>query len=209
MAQREWNAVGQAGYFNGGASTVTCNLPDGYTITITLEQNADGLLVAKGMSLKPTAGREPSNNISSKYFQTLGFGELLSEARKAYVEYANIVEDVYLKMLVEKLLADWPNTGAAKFPDAKYAAVAWKYENLLLNGSSNPVIDLAEIMGCEDRDTASVRIIEARSRGLLSRPTMGSFGGKLTARGRKILEMEGGDKNAKKSKPSTRSVEKK
>ena len=64
-------------------------------------------------------------------------------------------------------------------------------------------------MGCEDRDTASVRLIEARSRGLLTSPSKGSFGGKLTAKGKKLLEAEGGDKNAKKGKPNTRSVKKK
>jgi hypothetical protein len=39
----------------------------------------------------------------------------------------------------------------------------------------------------ENRATISSRIVEARKRGLLSRPKYGSFGGRLTAKGKKAL----------------------
>jgi hypothetical protein len=207
LEQREWYAV--SGHFDGRPSTVACDLDDGYTVSITLVENSDGQLVSKGMSIQLSSPTNSAPNITSKYFQSLGFGELLSEARLAYGEYRDIVQDVETEKYISALLTDWPNSGAAKFPDVKYAAVAWMYESLLQRGSSNPVTDLAEIMGCEDRDTASVRIIEARSRGLLTSPSKGSFGGKLTAKGKKLLEAEGGDKNAKKGKPNTRRVKKK
>ena len=207
MEKREWYAV--SGHFDGRPSTVACDLDDGYTVSITLLENSDGQLVSKGMSIQLSNPTNSAPNVTSKYFQSLGFGELLSEARLAYGEYRDIVQDVETEKYISALLTDWPNSGAAKFPDVKYAAVAWMYESLLQRGSSNPVTDLAEIMGCEDRDTASVRLIEARSRGLLTSPFKGSFGGKLTAKGKKLLEAEGGDKNAKKGKPNTRSVKKK
>lgn len=207
MEKREWYAV--SGHFDGRPSTVACDLDDGYTVSITLLENSDGQLVSKGMSIQLSNPTNSAPNVTSKYFQSLGFGELLSEARLAYGEYRDIVQDVETEKYISALLTDWPNSGAAKFPDVKYAAVAWMYESLLQRGSSNPVTDLAEIMGCEDRDTASVRLIEARSRGLLTSPSKGSFGGKLTAKGKKLLEAEGGDKNAKKGKPNTRSVKKK
>ena len=207
MENREWYA--DSGLFDGRACTVHCNLADGYKVSITLEENTDGQLVCRGMSLQLIDSAAVTPNITSKYFQSLGFGELLSEARLAYGEYRDIVQDVETEKYISALLTDWPNSGAAKFPDVKYAAVAWMYESLLQRGSSNPVTDLAEIMGCEVRDTASVRLIEARSRGLLTSPSKGSFGGKLTAKGKKLLEAEGGDKNAKKGKPNTRRVKKK
>jgi len=207
LEKREWYAV--SGHFDGRPSTVACDLDDGYTVSITLLENSDGQLVSKGMSIQLSNPTNSAPNVTSKYFQSLGFGELLSEARLAYGEYRDIVQDVETEKYISALLTDWPNSGAAKFPDVKYAAVAWMYESLLQRGSSNPVTDLAEIMGCEDRDTASVRLIEARSRGLLTSPSKGSFGGKLTAKGKKLLEAEGGDKNAKKGKPNTRSVKKK
>ena len=207
MEKREWYAV--SGHFDGRPSTVACDLDDGYTVSITLLENSDGQLVSKGMSIQLSNPTNSAPNVTSKYFQSLGFGELLSEARLAYGEYRDIVQDVETEKYISALLTDWPNSGAAKFPDVKYAAVAWMYESLLQRGSSNPVTDLAEIMGCEDRDTASVRLIEARSRGLLTSPSKGSFGGKLTAKGKKLLEAEGGDKNAKKGKPNTRRVKKK
>jgi len=207
LEKREWYAV--SGHFDGRPSTVACDLDDGYTVSITLLENSDGQLVSKGMSIQLSNPTNSAPNVTSKYFQSLGFGELLSEARLAYGEYRDIVQDVETEKYISALLTDWPNSGAAKFPDVKYAAVAWMYESLLQRGSSNPVTDLAEIMGCEDRDTASVRLIEARSRGLLTSPSKGSFGGKLTAKGKKLLEAEGGDKNANKGKPNTRSVKKK
>ena len=207
METNDWFAI--EGHFDGRASTVACKLSDGYTISITLEENSDGQLVSIGMGLEQADSRKPIPNITSKYFQSLSFGGLLSEARLAYGVYRGAVDEVGTEKMIQALISEWPNSGASKFPDVKYAAVAWMYESLLQRGSSNPVTDLAEIMGCEDRDTASVRIIEARSRGLLTSPTRGSFGGKLTAKGKKLLEAEGGDKNAKKGKPNTRRVKKK
>ena len=207
METNDWFAI--EGHFDGRASTVACKLSDGYTISITLEENSDGQLVSIGMGLEQADSRKPIPNITSKYFQSLSFGGLLSEARLAYGVYRGAVDEVGTEKMIQALISEWPNSGASKFPDVKYAAVAWMYESLLQRGSSNPVTDLAEIMGCEDRDTASVRIIEARSRGLLTSPTKGSFGGKLTAKGKKLLEAEGGDKNAKKGKPNTRRVKKK
>lgn len=207
METNDWFAI--EGHFDGSASTVACKLSDGYTISITLEENSDGQLVSIGMGLEQADSRKPIPNITSKYFQSLSFGGLLSEARLAYGVFRGAVDEVGTEKMIQALISEWPNSGASKFPDVKYAAVAWMYESLLQRGSSNPVTDLAEIMGCEDRDTASVRIIEARSRGLLTSPTKGSFGGKLTAKGKKLLEAEGGDKNAKKGKPNTRRVKKK
>jgi hypothetical protein len=206
LETNDWFAI--EGNFDGRASTVACKLSDGYTISITLEENSDGQLVSIGMGLEQADSRKPIPNITSKYFQSLSFGGLLSEARLAYGVFRGAVEEVGTEKTIQALISEWPNSGASKFPDVKYAAVAWMYESLLQRGSSNPVTDLAEIMGCEDRDTASVRIIEARSRGLLTSPTKGSFGGKLTAKGKKLLEAEGGDKNAKKGKPNTRRVKK-
>ena len=207
METNDWFAI--EGHFDGSASTVACKLSDGYTISITLEKNSDGQLVSIGMGLEQADSRKPIPNITSKYFQSLSFGGLLSEARLAYGVFRGAVDEVGTEKMIQALISEWPNSGASKFPDVKYAAVAWMYESLLQRGSSNPVTDLAEIMGCEDRDTASVRIIEARSRGLLTSPTRGSFGGKLTAKGKKLLEAEGGDKNAKKGEPNTRRVKKK
>ena len=207
MDERVWYAVG--GHFDGRPSTVACDLEDGYTVSITLEENSDGQLVSKGMNLYLKVPTASAPNITSKYFQSLSFGGLLSEARVQYGVFRGAVAEVDAEKAIQSLISEWPNSGASKFPDVKYAAVAWMYESLLQRGSSNPVTDLAEIMGCEDRDTASVRVVEARSRGLLTSPTKGSFGGKLTAKGKKLLVAEGGDKNAKKGKPSTRRVKEK
>lgn len=86
-------------------------------------------------------------------------------------------------------LSEPRRTGPKGRPDRYYAEYALAYLQLIARGSSKPVADLAH-----ERyfSTATVSDIlnGARNRGLLTRPPPGRYGGKLTAKGRKVLGLE-------------------
>lgn len=192
-----WRAV--EGHFDGRFSTVNATLEDGYEIEMGLQENEDGVLQCTSLSLKsPDENSLPNAVLNSRYFQTLGFGDILSSARLAYGEWREVVNEVYEEMEVDRLLNEWKSFGSTEIPDNYYAAIAWKYEKFVLLGLDNPTAALADFLAPLDRATVSSRIVVARSRGLLTKPKIGTFGGKLTIKARKALNME--LPNVKKSK---------
>ena len=78
-----------------------------------------------------------------------------------------------------------PNENIIKYIE-QYAALAWMYEKYVLTGNGQPIAELSKYMN-SDRPTISTRVAEARNRGLLSKPKHGTFGGQLTAKGKKAL----------------------
>lgn len=181
-----WKAVNE-GNFDGSLSYLEAELPDGYKIEIGLQANEDGVLQCTSFKLSPSnSGPTPANFINSRYFQLLGFGDVLISARKAYGEWRQVIEEVYEEIEIEKLLDIWKSQGPTAIDDKYYAALAWKYEKALILGLENPITYLAEVLK-ENRATISSRIVEARNRGLLSRPKYGSFGGRITTKGKKAL----------------------
>ena len=184
----EWRI--SQGFFDGRRSSVSANLPEGYEMTLEFVRTIDGVLVCSGLHLEfPKSLGTPSKTINSSFFQKLGLGELLVQAKKAYVEGTEVVTEIFEEMRVDELLGDWTQLGPAGFPDEKYAAIAWKYEKFLILGLENPVSELAEFIK-SDKTTTSGRVLEARKRGLLTTPKKGSFGGKLTDKGKKLLGIE-------------------
>jgi hypothetical protein len=184
----EWEM--DKGDFDGRASTLWANLDSGYEARITLARNDDGVLVCTALSLTFDEKQGiPDAPINSRFFQTLGFGEMLIEARSKYVEFGDFVREIYMTIEIEELLSDWTQLGPLGFPDEKYAAVASKYEQYVMTGLENPVSALADFLKC-DKATASSRILEARKRGLLTTPKVGNFGGKLTSKGMKLLGLK-------------------
>jgi hypothetical protein len=182
----DWKAVDE-GNFDGSLSYLEAELPDGYKITIGLQSNEDGVLQCSSFKLTPIASdNAPENFINSRYFQLLGFGDVLISARKAYGVWRQVIEEVYEEIEIDKLLELWKSQGPTAIDDKYYAALASKYEKALILGLENPINYLSEELQ-ENRATISSRIVEARNRGLLSRPKYGSFGGRLTAKGRKAL----------------------
>ncbi len=185
-SELDWKPV-REGSFDGSLSYLAAELPDGYEIEIGLEQNEDGVLQCTSFRLEPIKDtKSPDSSINSRYFQLLGFGDVLISARKAYGEWRVVIEEVYEEMEIERLLEIWTSQGPTAIDDKYYAAIAWKYEQALLLGLENPITYLSEKLN-ENRATISSRIVEARNRGLLSRPKYGSFGGRLTAKGKKAL----------------------
>lgn len=181
-----WRAV-RDGNFDGGLSYLEAELEDGYLIEFGLEQNEDGVLECLSFSLHwPETKVLPTNSITTRSFQLLGFGRLLVSARKAYPIWGDTVSEVYEEIEVEKLLKGWTATGPVQIPDVQYAALAWKYEKYVLTGNGQPIAELSKYMN-SDRPTISTRVAEARNRGLLSKPKHGAFGGQLTAKGKKAL----------------------
>jgi hypothetical protein len=76
------------------------------------------------------------------------------------------------------------------------------YLKYVSQGLENPISVLAETFG-GDKNTWSSRVLEARSRELLSKPRVGTYGGKLTSKAEKLLpqsNIKKKGKNAKKSK---------
>ena len=184
-----WQAV--EGHFDGRISTMHATLEDGYEIEMGLQENEDGVLQCTRLSLKsPDEGAFPDAVLNSRYFQTLGFGDILSSARLAYGEWREVVNEVYEEMEVDRLLNEWKSFGSTEIPDNYYAAIAWKYEKFVLLGLDNPTAALADFLAPLDRATVSSRIVVARNRGLLTKPKIGTFGGKLTIKARKALNME-------------------
>lgn len=181
-----WKPV-REGNFDGSLSYLAAELPDGYEIEIGMQVNDDGVLQCSSFKLSPTEFASPQENfINSRYFQLLGFGDVLISARKAYGEWRNVIEEVYEEIEIDNLLQIWKSQGPTSIDDKYYAAIAWKYEKALMLGLENPITYLAEELK-ENRATISSRIVEARNRGLLSRPKYGSFGGRLTSKGKKAL----------------------
>ena len=187
------------GFFDGRLSTMQAKLDDGYEITIGLQENEDGVLQCTSLEIKTLNEKKmPSTSLNSRYFQTLGFGDILASARIAYGEWREVVGEAYEEIEVDRLLDEWKSFGSTEIPDEYYAAIAWKYEKFVLLGLDNPTAALTEFLHPVDRATVSSRIVIARNRGLLTSPKTGTFGGKLTPKARKALGME--KTNAKKSK---------
>jgi hypothetical protein len=190
--------ISRPGTFTGGLEYVAAELPDGFKVEMGLERNEDGVLrcVEFKMILKEDA-KHPSKHINSRYFQTIGFGELLAAAREKYVSVWELALEVKIQDKVDSLLDEWASNGPNVIADEYYAAIAYEYENYVIQGLENPITQLAETLR-ENKATISSRVVEARNRGLLTKPKYGSFGGRLTAKGKKALGMEEVD-SAKKS----------
>lgn len=189
----EWQP--ENGLFNGRRETLSGETADGYGIAVSLQQNDDGVLQCVGVSIEWKDKKSlPSQPINSRYFQTLGFGDLLATAREAYLDVGNFVAEAQESIEVDRILADWKSFGSTQIPDEFYAALAFKYEELVKRGLDNPTAALSDELGV-DRPTISSRLVEARARELLTKPTQGKFGGRLTAKGKKALGI--GRKNEK------------
>lgn len=198
----DWRPV-RKGSFDGRLSYLEAELDDGYLIEFGLEQNEDGVLECHSFLLYwPETKVLPTNSITSRTFQLLGFGRLLTSARKAYAAWGEVVGEVYEEIEVEKLLRDWTAMGPTQIPDVQYAALAWLYQKYVSAGNGQPIAEISKFMN-SDRATTSTRVAEARNRGLLSKPKHGAFGGRLTSKAEKLLQLsskKGKDKNAKKGK---------
>ena len=181
----------------GDPTTFTTQTDDGYEIAITLQENVDGVLVCSGLDIQFLKKNlsSPANPINSRYFQLLGFGEILASARKAYVEWAEILDEVYTEMDIEREIEDWTAQGPEGFSDKKYAALAYLYVKFIKEGLENPIAAIAEKFGPQwDKNTWANRIVEARNRELLTKPKAGRVGGKLTRKAEKALGISKTDK---------------
>lgn len=189
MTKQKWNWGFPNGHPDRGQPTsFSTRLNDGYQLTLTLQENEDGALICSGLNLQFSEAKEraPKTPINSRYFQLLGLGDALTTARETYADWADILDEVYSEMEIEKSLQDWTLLGSQGFPDTKYAEVAYMYLKYVRQGLENPIAVLAETYG-GDKNTWSSRVLEARTRGLLTKPKLGTFGGKLTSRAEKLL----------------------
>lgn len=178
----------------GKPTTFTTETDDGYEISVTLQANEDGVLVCSGLNIQFKNKNLVSNRpINSRYFQLLGLGEILQSARNKYLEWAGIINEVYLDMDSERETKDWPYPGATGHTDEKYAYLAYMYVRFIELAKPNPIDELAQHMDC-DRETAASRIAEVRKRGLLTRPKQGVLGGRLTSKAEKLLGIKKGKK---------------
>jgi len=188
---RSWGPTGSS-FFDGDRGTVSADIGDGYEAEITLQRNEDGRLVCSRLTIDYTASKSaPIVPISSRFLQKLGIGEMLSEAKEIYLDVAKFVNEISMEQekKILKEIKDWTLTGAAGFDDKKYAAIAYFYAEQIMLGNDQPITYLSELMKC-DRETASSRVVEARIRGLLTKPKHGNVGGVLTKAGLRALEIE-------------------
>ena len=78
----------------GQPTTFTTETDDGYEISVTLQVNADGVLICSGLDIQfKNKKLSPDRPINSRYFQLLGLGEILQSARQKYLEWAGIIND--------------------------------------------------------------------------------------------------------------------
>ena len=191
--KRSWGPLGgSSSNFDGNRGILSTSIEDGYQVQVTLERNEDGRLVCSGLYINYTASQSaPSVPISSRFLQTLGLGEMLKEARAAYVDAGEVNNEMTHRRMkvIDEEIKDWTLPGSVGFEDKKYAALAYLYQEQIMVGNESPIAYLSELMKC-DRETASSRVVEARKRGLLTKPKHGNVGGVLTKAGRKALEME-------------------
>jgi len=189
--ERDWDWGFPDGHSDGRPTTYSTETEDGYSIAVTLQDNEDGVLVCSGLNIQFTekATKAPLNPINSRYFQLLGLGEILSSVRKHYLEWGEELNLIYTEIDIENTIKDWTGLGPQGFPDEKYAGVAYMYVKFVRQGLENPITALADYWHC-DKNTASSRVLEARNRGLLTKPVAGTFGGKLTPRAEKLLGLK-------------------
>ena len=188
---RSWGPTGQS-RFDGDRGTLYSDIGEGYEAEITLERNEDGRLVCSRLAIDYTASKSaPTVPISSRFLQTLGLGEMLKEAKEAYLDVGKFANDISDKQEKEiyKEIKEWTLTGSYGFEDKKYASLAYLYQEQVMVGNESPIAYLSELMKC-DRETTSSRVVEARKRGLLTKPKHGNVGGVLTKAGLKALGME-------------------
>lgn len=191
MEDWDWRPI--SGNFDGRPSSISADTNDGYRILLTLQENSDGILVCTQLEIQ-FIGKEPPNNpINSRYFQLLGFGDILKSARNYYQSLGESLEEVHQDIESEFVTSDWSFPGPIGYPDIKYAHLAYLYARFVKQGLNNPIDALAGHMKC-DRETASSRVVEARERGLLTRPRQGVLGGKLTIKGERLIGIEKGKK---------------
>jgi hypothetical protein len=84
VSKGEWVWAIQVGNPNvGDPTTFTTQTSDGYEISITVQENIDGVLVCSGLNIQFLKKNlsSPANPINSRYFQLLGFGEILASSR--------------------------------------------------------------------------------------------------------------------------------
>ena len=188
---RSWGPTGQS-KFDGDRGPLYSDIGDGYEAEITLERNEDGRLVCSRLAIDYTASKSaPTVPISSRFLQALGLGEMLKEAKEAYLDVGKFANDISDKQEKEiyKEIKEWTLTGSYGFEDKKYASLAYLYQEQVMVGNERPIAYLSELMKC-DRETTSSRVVEARKRGLLTKPKHGNVGGVLTKSGLKALGME-------------------
>ena len=185
---RDWDWLHQDGKPDvGQPTTFTTETDDGYEISVTLQENEDGVLVCSGLDIQfKNKNLAPDRPINSRYFQLLGLGEILQSARNKYLELADIINESYLDTDSLRETKNWPYPGATGHTDEKYAYLAYMYVRFIGLAKPNPIDELAQHMNC-DRETAASRIAEVRKRGLLTRPRQGVLGGRLTSKAEKLL----------------------
>jgi len=198
VSKGDWAWEFQGGNANSGEPTVfKTQITDGYEVFITLQENVDGVLICSGLDIQFLKKEisSPIYPINSRYFQLMGFGEILASARKAYVEWADIIDEAYTEIDIDIELADWTAQGPDGFPDKKYAALAYLYVKFIKEGLENPIAAISEKFGADwDKNTWANRIVEARNRELLTKPKAGRVGGKLTPKAEKALGISKTDK---------------
>ena len=191
MAKKEWVWGFPDGKPHiGKPSKFTTQTKDGFQINVTLQENVDGVLVCSGLDIEFIKKdlSAPINPINSRYFQLLKLGEILSSARQAYSEWEEIISDAHIGMDAERELSEWTAQGPEGFPDSKYAALAYVYVQFVRQGLESPISAIVEKFGPQwDRNTWSGRIVEVRNRGLLTKPKVGKYGGRLTLKAEKLL----------------------
>jgi hypothetical protein len=169
---------------HGKSGKMVGYLQGGVKMTISLVESSLGTFEVKELTFN---AEEAQVLLNTKYFQGVGLGRILTEAREELNSKISAIEEVYLEPQVDKILRKWQSNGSAPLPRYWYAAIAFKYHHLVRDGNKNPIEELSAFMGAE-RSATSKRVAEARRMGFLTAGKKGSPGGFFTSLGEKTLE---------------------
>jgi hypothetical protein len=167
------------------------NHKSGADVVMTMQKNEDDNLVCTGLKIYFPKGKfNESHPVNSRFFQKLGFGGLLTEARMEYTERFLVEGDVIPKLRTLLTLSKWQK-GSGASNDSLYAGLAYLYAQRAEMFSLNVAKLLSEDMSVP-LSTTKERIRKAREKGFLSKPGKGLNGqGKVTDKAIQLLEKEG------------------
>ena len=167
----------------------------------------DGAPVVGELHLFPI-GETPPGGLRTRRLRSIEFGALLAQVR-ARVQAELASDDTGT---VEPF-ARWLRKDLRKRPgrrgrsDLDYARLAYEYEQVFMEGSTTPVIELAKRLKLS-RSRVRDLLHEARRRELLSRKGEGQAGGTLTEKAKALLESERKtDAPATRTRPGARQQE--
>jgi len=166
----------------------TAPLEDGWVVDVTFTFDDEGVLGMESVTIRTEDGS--LRDVNSTVWKRLRLGEFRKAAQAAWPSFRiRLGSGPDLGEWPEQLIGQGP--GRRGHPAAHYALWAERYEQALAVAPRTPVKLLAEQYH-QDEQTIRAWLAKAEELGFFTRPNRneGRAGGRLTAKGRALLEKE-------------------